>query len=47
MSRPPQRLRHGCPHDGGELLRDVLGQFICEVCGRAWDEESLAPRDDS
>jgi hypothetical protein len=43
MSRPPRRLRRSCPHDSGDLLRDALGQFICEVCGQAWDEDAADP----
>ena len=42
MSRPPRRLRRRCPHDGGDLL-DVLGEFICEVCGRPCDDQGLDP----
>jgi hypothetical protein len=43
MSKPPRRLRRSCPHDGGELLRDALGEFICEVCGWAGNEEGTDP----
>jgi hypothetical protein len=43
MSRPPRRLRRSCPHDGGELLSDVLGEFICEICGRTCDDEGANP----
>jgi hypothetical protein len=43
MSRPPRRVRHSCPHDGGKLLRDALGDFICEICGRACDDEGADP----
>jgi hypothetical protein len=43
MSKPPRRLRRSCPHDGGELLRDAIGDFICEVCGRACNEEGPDP----
>jgi len=47
MSKPPRRLRRSCPKDGGELLLDALGEFICEVCGQAWDDEGADPgRDD-
>jgi hypothetical protein len=34
MSRPPRRLRRSCTHDGADLLRDALGQFICDICGQ-------------
>lgn len=43
MSKPPRRLRRSCPKDGGELLLDALGEFICEVCGQAWDDEGADP----
>ena len=43
MSKPPRRLRRRCPHDGAELLRDAFGQFICEICGETWDDDSQAP----
>ena len=36
-------LRRSCPHDGGELFRDALGDFICEICGRACDDEGADP----
>jgi len=47
MSKPPRRLRRSCPHDGGEFLRDALGAFICEVCGRACEDEGADPGRDS
>jgi hypothetical protein len=40
-------LRRSCPHDGGEFLRDALGAFICEVCGRSSDDESADPGRDA
>jgi hypothetical protein len=43
MSKPPRRLRRSCPHDGGELLPDALGAFICEICGRACDDDGVNP----
>ena len=46
MSKAPRRLRHSCPHDGGQLLRDALGQFICEVCGQPLEEEASEPGPD-
>jgi len=46
MSKPPRRLRRNCPHDGGELLRDALGEFICEICGRACDDDGSVPGQD-
>jgi hypothetical protein len=43
MSKPPRRLRRSCPHDGGELLPDALGEFICEICGRPCDDDGANP----
>ncbi|HEX5303708.1 MAG TPA: hypothetical protein VFW50_42615 [Streptosporangiaceae bacterium] len=43
MSKPPRRLRRSCPHDGGELLPDALGEFICEICGRPCDDDGVNP----
>jgi hypothetical protein len=39
MSRPPRRLRRSCTHDGADLLRDALGQFICDICGQPCEDE--------
>jgi rubrerythrin len=39
MSRPPRRLRRSCPHDGADLQRDALGQFICDICGQPCEDE--------
>jgi hypothetical protein len=39
-----RRPRGGCgaaAHDGAELLRDALGQFICDVCDQPCEDESL------
>ena len=41
--RPPRRVRHSRPHDGGELFRDALGDLICEICGRTCDDEGADP----
>jgi hypothetical protein len=43
MSKPPRRLRRRCPHDGGELLPDAFGEFICEICGRTCDDDGANP----
>jgi hypothetical protein len=29
----------GCTHDGADLLRDALGQFICDICGQPCEDE--------
>jgi hypothetical protein len=26
-------------HDGADLLRDALGQFICDICGQPCEDE--------
>ena len=39
MSKPPRRLRRSCAHDGADLLRDALGQFICDICGQPCEDE--------
>jgi rubrerythrin len=39
MSRPPRRLRRSCTHDGADLQRDALGQFICDICGQPCEDE--------
>jgi hypothetical protein len=43
MSRPPRRLRRSCTHDGAGLLRDALGQFICDICGQPCEDEPPDP----
>jgi hypothetical protein len=35
----PRRLRRSCTHDGADLLRDALGQFICDICGQPCEDE--------
>jgi hypothetical protein len=29
----------GCTHDGADLLRDALGQFICDICSQPGEDE--------